>query len=117
MERMWRQANEHLADACVSKMDWFSGGTLVTVWVGISGWKTDFVVVNGNLTRVCYSDEILAQHVQPFMRAHQDVEIFQHDNAHTARVCTAFLQTAQIEMKTDQPSPATLAWLRTYVLS
>ena len=71
------------------------------VWGGISGYyKTDLIVVNGNLPVVHYRDEILAQHIQPFMRAHQEVEIFQHNNArpYTARVCTAFCKNAGIEV-------------------
>ena len=56
-------------------------------------YKTDTIDISGNLTGVHYRDEILAKHVQPFMRAHRDVEMFQQDNAsgHTAEVCTAFL--------------------------
>ena len=69
------------------------------VWVGISGlYRTDLVVIQGNLNRVQYRDEILQQQVEPFMQNHPEVEMFQHDNTrpHTARVCTAFLADAGI---------------------
>ena len=59
------------------------------VWGHISDrYKTDLIVINGNLTGVSYRDEILAQHVKSFMRAHRNAEVFQHDNArpHTSRV-------------------------------
>ena len=47
-----------------------------------------------------YMDESLNQHVVPFMQAHPDLEMFQHDNAspHTAQVCTAALQIAGIPL-------------------
>ena len=47
------------------------------VWGGISGrYRTDLVIVQGNLTGVRYRDEILMRHVQPFMNAHPDVTLF-----------------------------------------
>ena len=67
----------------------------------ISGWyHTDLVVIQGSLTEVCYRDQILSPHVQPFMTTHKYVEMFQQDNAHphAVRVSTAFLQTAGIQV-------------------
>ena len=58
-------------------------------WGGISGrYCNDLVAIQGNLTGVCYRDQILAPRVQLFMTVHQDAEMFQQDNAHphTARV-------------------------------
>ena len=100
-ERVWRRPNERLADACISENDRYGGGGSVMVWGGISGrYRTDLVVVQGNLTGIRYRDEILMRHVHPFMTNHPDVNLFQHDNArpHTARVCQAYLQNAGIQV-------------------
>ena len=64
------------------------------VWGGIShGVKTPRVVIQGNLTAVCYRDHIL-----PLVNAHNLT--FQHDNArpHVARVCCDFLNQNNVQV-------------------
>ena len=40
------------------------------VWGGISQWvKTPLVVIQGNLTAVCYRDQVLMPHVLPLVNA------------------------------------------------
>lgn len=62
------------------------------VWGGITATgRTDLVIINGNLNAVGYRDNIVRQHVLPFLQQHRGVT-FQQDNArpHVARVVTAF---------------------------
>ena len=57
-----------MADACVSETDQFGAGTSVIGWGGMSGcYKTDLVVISGNLTGVHDRGEIVPQYVQTFM--------------------------------------------------
>ncbi len=55
-------------------------------------FRTELIVVPGNLTGIRYRDEILDPVAVPFVRRHNLV--FQQDNArpYTARVATTFLQ-------------------------
>ena len=99
-ERVWKRRNERLAEPCISETDRYGGGASLMEWGGIPGWhRTDLVVIQGNLNGVWYRDEILQQ-VEPFIQNHPEVEMFQHDNTRprTARVCTAFLADAGIEV-------------------
>ena len=70
------------------------------IWGGMSGYYRTDLVIKGSLTEAFYRDLSIAPHVQPFMTAHQHVEMFQQDNTHphTVQVCTAFLQTAEIQV-------------------
>ena len=59
------------------------------VWDGISGrHRNDLLVIQGNLNGIRYRDEILQQHVEPFMQNNPEVEMFQHHDPrpHTARI-------------------------------
>ena len=99
--REWKRRNERLPDPCISETDRYGGGASLMVWGGISGrHRTDLVVIQGNLNAMRYRDEILQEHVKPFMQNHPEVEMFQHDNTrpHTAGVRTAFLGDAGIDM-------------------
>ena len=73
-------------------MHW--GGGSIMVWGGIS-WthKTPLIVVDGNLTAQRYVDNILVPVVVPFLQTHNDVNVFQQDNArpHSARLTQRFL--------------------------
>lgn len=56
-------------------------GASIMVWPGITAHhRTTLVIVNGTLTARRYVDEILKQHLLPFLREHNDVTIFQQDN-------------------------------------
>jgi len=58
------------------------------VWGAIRfGWRSELVVVEGNLNAQRYSQEILRPHVLPYIEAHPEVT-FMQDNArpHVARV-------------------------------
>ena len=58
--RVWKRRNERLADPCISETDRYGGGASLMVWGGISGlYRTNLVVIPGNLNGVRYRDEIL----------------------------------------------------------
>ena len=89
--RIYRRRRERFADASVTEVDRFGGGS-VMVWGGIShGVKSPLVVLGGTLTAVRYRDEILRPIAVPLVQQHN--LIFQQDNArpHVARVCRQFL--------------------------
>ena len=72
------------------------------VWGGIAhGIKSQLIIVAGNMTAVCYRDEILRPVAVPLVQ--QRNLILQQDNArpHVARVCQDFLANNNI---------APLAW-------
>lgn len=99
--RVYRRVNERYAANCLQQVEPFGGGS-VMVWGGIqNGRRTALVRVEGALTAVRYRDEILEQHVVPFLNLNGGQ--FQHDNArpHVARVCVEFL---------DQNNVITLPW-------
>ncbi|KAF5903403.1 Transposable element Tcb1 transposase, partial [Clarias magur] len=71
------------------------------VWAGTScNYRTQLVVVDGNITARRYIDQILQPNMIPFMQQHQDVAMFQHDNArpHSARVTQAYLLAQGIDV-------------------
>ena len=95
--RIYRRRRERFADASVTEVDRFGGGS-VMVWGGIShGVKSPLVVLGGTLTAVRYRDEILRLIAVPLVQQHN--LIFQQDNArpHVARVCRQFLANHNIQ--------------------
>ena len=73
---------------------------IVLVWAGIAhGFRTNLVVIEGNLNAQRYRDEIRARHVIPlFQNNAKNNTLFQHDNAtsHTARDTVNFLRANNI---------------------
>ena len=76
------------------------------VWAGISyGYRTQLVVIDGNLNAQKYRDHVLAPHV-PLLQNHGVISVFQQDNArpHVARDNIQFLQNNNIDFIDDWPS-------------
>ena len=97
--RVWRRRGERYADSCIQETDRWGGGS-VMVWGGISfNHKTPLITINGNLNAQRYIDEVLRPTVIPFMVGHQDVNLFQQDNAraHSARLTTAFINNNHVQ--------------------
>ena len=72
--------------------DRFGGGS-VMVWGGIMGrWKTNLIVVQGNLNAQGYINQILHPEAVSFLQRHGPAMLM-HDNArpHVARICRQFL--------------------------
>lgn len=109
-ERVWRRRGERYAPCCIRQVNGW-GGPSVMVWAGISlHHKTPLVVVEGTLTAQRYIRDILEPHVVPFLQQHQDVGIFQQDNArpHAAGVTRRFLEGQNVQ---------TLPWPRIHLIS
>lgn len=96
--RVWRRRGERYAAACVDQYNRW-GGPNVMVWAAISAdYRSQLVVINGNLTAARYINEILTPHLIPFMEQHPELSIFQQDNArpHAARLTRAFLEENEV---------------------
>ena len=96
--RVWRRQNERLAACCINEVDRW-GGANVMIWAAVSfRYKSPLHFCDRSLTGQRYRDEILAPYVVPMFQAHQDLRIFQQDNArpHTARVSVNFLQAQNV---------------------
>lgn len=97
-KKVWRRRGERYSDCCVRQALRWGGGN-VMVWGGIS-WrhKTPLVVVDGNLNARRYIDNILEPDVIPFLQTHNDVNVFQQDNArpHAARLTQDFLRVNNV---------------------
>ncbi len=95
--RVWRRHRERYSDAAVIQRDRWDGQG-VMIWGGISArFRTELIVVPGNLTEIRYHDEnsgssccSICSQSQPCVSAGPR----EQDNAraHTARVATTFLQ-------------------------
>ena len=84
--RLHRRRNERYADCCLLERDRF--GDRGSVWAGIAHvFRTNLVVIEGNMNAQGYRDEIIARHVIPLFQNNANITIFQHDNAtsHIAR--------------------------------
>ena len=96
--RVWRRQNERLAACCIYEVDRW-GGTIVMNWAAVSfRYKSPLHFCDRSHTEQRFRDEILAPYVVPMFQAHQDLRIFQQDNAcpHTARVSMKFLQAQNV---------------------
>ena len=70
------------------------------VWAGISyGYRTQLMVIDGNLNAQKYRDRVLAPHVVPLLQNHVVISVFQQDNArpHVARDNIQFLRNNNID--------------------
>ncbi len=98
-ERVWRRNGERYAQCCICNFNRWGGPSMV--WAGMShNYRTPLVVIDGTLTARRYIDEVLQPQVLPFLQQHQDLALFQQDNArpHSARLTTDFLQTHNVEV-------------------
>ena len=96
--RVYRRRNERYADCCVRQIDRFRGGS-VMVWGAISNnFRSNLVIIRGNLTAQHYINQVLAPEVVPLFA--NRALTFQHDHApsHSARVTTAFLQQNNVNV-------------------
>lgn len=97
--RVYRRPGERFKQACIEEKVAYVGGS-VLVWAGISSEsRTELVIIeNGSLTSVRYVEEILNDHVGPFMVNLGEDAIFMHDNArpHTGRIVNDYLQEMNI---------------------
>ena len=77
------------------------------VSAGISyGYRTQLVVIDGNLNTQKYRDHVLAPHVVPLLQNHGVISVFQQGNArpHVARDNIQFLRNNNIDFIDDWPS-------------
>ena len=73
--RVYRRRNERYADCCVLQQDRFGGGS-VMVWAGINyGYRTQLVIIDGNLNAQKYRGRVLAPHVVPLLQNHGETTI------------------------------------------
>ena len=87
----------------------FSSGTVmaVGVWAGIGyGYRTQLVVIDGNLNAQKYRDHVLAPHIVPILQNYNVISVFQQDSArpHIARDNIQFLGNNNIYFIDDWPS-------------
>lgn len=87
--RVYRRPGERFIPACFEEKVAFGGGS-VMVWAGISSEsRTELVLIeNGSLTSARYVEEILNEHVGPYLVNMGGNSMFMHDNArpHTAQI-------------------------------
>lgn len=94
--RVYRRMGERYRDPCVLERNRF-GGPSVMVWGAINArFRSELVVINGNLTAQGYVNQVLQPTLLPLLDQHggRNQLVFQHDNAtpHSARFTRQFLQ-------------------------
>ena len=70
-------------------------------------FRTNLVVIEGNLNAQRYRDEILARHIIPLLKKNNaNITLFQHDNAttHTPRDAVNYLRANNIAFINDWPA-------------
>ena len=85
----------------------FWGWGSVLVWAGIAhGFRTNLVIIEGNLNVQRYRDEILTRCVIPPFQNSANITLFQNDNAksHTARDTVDFFKLNNIAVINDCPT-------------
>ena len=98
---MYRRQGGRYVRPCVIERDRFGVGG-VMVWGAINAvFKSQLVIVQGNLTARRYVDTVLQPVLLPLLRQHGGNRlVFQHDNArpHTAILTRNFLQRNNVEV-------------------
>ena len=97
--RGFRRRGERFDDNCLIERNRFGGGN-VMVWDSIMGrWKTNLIVVQGNLNAQGNNNQILQPEAVPFLQRHGPA-ILMHDNArsHVARICRQFLNRNNVNV-------------------
>ena len=80
--RVYRRMSERYFDCCILQRDHFGGGGSVMVWARRGyGYRTQLVVIDGNLNAQKYRDHVLAPHIVPRLQNHDVISVFQQDNA------------------------------------
>ena len=98
-QRVYRRIGERFAPCNVNPVDHFDGGS-VMVWGAIRFcWRSQLLVVDGNLTANRYLDTVLSNQIIPYVQLHND-SIFMHDNArpHVAQVCQGCLRAHDVQV-------------------
>lgn len=100
--RLYRRQHERYRDACVAERDRFGGGS-VMVWGAINhDFRSDLVLIQGNLTAHRYINEVLQPVLIPLLQRHRNNGqlTFQQDNAraHSARLTQNYLMNQRIDV-------------------
>ena len=98
--KVLQRQGERYADCCVRESSLWSGGREMA-WGGISWcYRTQLIVIEGNLISRRYIDEVLEPVVVPFLQNHADVTLYQQDKArpHSARLTTDFLGQNNVQV-------------------
>lgn len=68
--RLYRRQHERYRDGCVAERDRFGGGSIM-VWGAINhDFRSDLVLIQGNLTAQRYINEVLALVLVPLLQRH-----------------------------------------------
>ena len=98
-QRIYRRIGEHFAPFNINPVDRFGGGS-VMVWGAIRfSWRSQLLVVDGNLTANRYLDTVLSNQIILYVQFHNDA-IVMHDNArpHVAQVCQDYLRVHNVQV-------------------
>ncbi len=96
---VYRRVGERFNQNCVHEVDQFGGGS-VMVWGAIRfGWKSQLLIIDGNMTADRYLQTVLSAQVFPYFNLNPNA-IFMHDNArpHVAGICRNALQTNNVDV-------------------
>ena len=97
--KVYQRRNESYADCCILQRDSLGGRGSVMVWAGISyGYRTQLVVIDGNLNAQKYRDPVLAPH---------DVPLLQNQMFLSYKITALFLCFSKITP--DLTSPVTIS--------
>ena len=97
--RVYRRRHERYANNCVQEYDRFGGGGVMVGAAINHGFRSQLVVVLGNLTAREYINQILRPVILPMFRQRRGL-VLQQDNArpHVAHIVRDFLQNNHIDV-------------------